>query len=169
MIEARKLRLHPSWVNDILKRKIENRVRTLIQIKNESLSPRFDAWKLSNADIRSICASNFERGNIVLSRLIFSTAERKAISWASSPGWNRPPSFSFKKKRKELLLNKVKMRQIVCLDPGQIHEMRRKIKSEILCTWSHIVHKNNELWTEHAIFSIKNRKSKQKSHDYLYE
>lgn len=57
---------------------------------------RFDAWKLSCGKIRSISAYNFERGSIVLSAFIFSTAYLNAIScgsaaWWSSLGGNRPP------------------------------------------------------------------------------
>lgn len=54
--------------------------------------PRLDAWKLSWAEMRSICADSLERGKIVLSKLIFSTAWRKASSWSMSPGWKSPPA-----------------------------------------------------------------------------
>lgn len=57
--------------------------------------PLLPAWKLSNGEIRSICATNFERGKIIRSSLIRSTAWRNANSWLSSTGWNKPPFFMF--------------------------------------------------------------------------
>mgnify|MGYP003507333925 CR=1 FL=1 len=44
---------------------------------------RLDAWKLSCGNILSISACNFERGKILLSALIFSTAYLNAISCGS--------------------------------------------------------------------------------------
>lgn len=60
---------------------------------------RFDAWKLSCGIIRSISAWSLERGKILLSAFILSTAYRNAISCGSVVWWslslgngeNRPP------------------------------------------------------------------------------
>lgn len=49
---------------------------------------RFDAWKLSCGRIRSISAWSFERGKILLSALIFSTAYLNAISCGSVVWWS---------------------------------------------------------------------------------
>lgn len=66
---------------------------------------RLDAWKLSCGKILSISACNFERGKILLSALIFSTAYLNAISCgsvASSPPLmgseeNNPPGINLNK------------------------------------------------------------------------
>lgn len=52
---------------------------------------RFEAWKLSCGKILSISACNFERGKILLSAFIFSTAYLNAISWGSVVWWSSPP------------------------------------------------------------------------------
>lgn len=56
-----------------------------------SCLPRLPAWKLSNGEMRSIWATNLERGKIERSALMRSTAWRNASSWWSSEGWKSPP------------------------------------------------------------------------------
>lgn len=67
---------------------------------------RFDAWKLSCGIILSISACSLERGSILLSALILSTAYRNAISCGSVVWWslslgngeNKPPNKMIKRK-----------------------------------------------------------------------
>lgn len=80
MIEDRISRRHQSGANDRLTNRrngiyFANKISKFTCMKKLACGPpRLDAWKLSLGGIRSICAVNFERGKIVLSRFIFSTA-----------------------------------------------------------------------------------------------
>lgn len=59
---------------------------------SSQILPFFDAWKLSCGGICSICAFSLDRGSIVRSLFIRSTALWNAISCFISAGWKRPPA-----------------------------------------------------------------------------